>query len=179
MNTLHFTAFATSFLLAYLLIPYLSKFAQHYQLVDKPNSRKVHVYPVPLIGGISIFFAVGLTLVLSIPFGFKLWDHKNIIAALSILVLIGTIDDKYDIRASLKLAIQLLLAHFLFLQGLKIESLHGLFGVFEIHTDLQYLITILMVTGVVNAFNLMDGVDGLMAGISLIGFITFTCLAVL
>jgi UDP-GlcNAc:undecaprenyl-phosphate GlcNAc-1-phosphate transferase len=179
MNAVPIFSFLTSFLLAYWFIPQIAKLAQNFQLVDKPNQRKVHVNAVPLVGGLSIFLAVGLTLISSIPLGFNFWASKNILVAIAVLVFLGTLDDKYDIRASLKLAVQLLLAHFLFQQGFKVESFHGLFGIQEISPVMQYLLTLVLITGIVNAFNLMDGVDGLMAGISLVGFITFALLAAL
>jgi UDP-GlcNAc:undecaprenyl-phosphate GlcNAc-1-phosphate transferase len=89
----------------------------------------------------------------------------------------GVIDDRLDLDAKLKLGIQLILAHFVYEQGIKIESMYGLFGIYELSPWAQYLLTILVIAGAVNAFNLMDGVDGLAAGLAFASFFVLACLA--
>ena len=166
-----------AFLLAYVLIPALRKIALPIGLVDKPNHRKVHANSVPLVGGIGIFLATTLTLTLAVPVDEKVLVHKNTFIGVVILLIMGILDDRLDLRASLKFAIQILLAHFIYSQGVKIESLNGLFGIYSLSAWLQYFLTIVIITGVVNAFNLMDGIDGLAAGLALMGFGIFTFLA--
>jgi UDP-GlcNAc:undecaprenyl-phosphate GlcNAc-1-phosphate transferase len=162
-----------SFSIAFLLIPVLRKIALRIQLVDKPNSRKVHHSAIPLVGGISIFLATILTVFLLINSEIKILEYTSIFASTLIILIMGVIDDKYDIKAILKLTIQLLLAHFIFESGIKIESLHGLFGIYELSEWMQYVLTVTTITGVVNAFNLMDGIDGLAAGLSIVAFLLF------
>lgn len=179
MNTSHLISPLAAFLITYILIPVLRKVAIRIQLVDKPNQRKVHSSAVPLVGGISIFLATVLVLGLSLSFETVTVANINLVVATAILLIMGIIDDRFDLRASLKLAVQLLLAHYVFMQGIKIESLHGLFGIYDLDTWLQYLLTITVITGVVNAFNLMDGIDGLAAGLAILGFVVLTALAAL
>jgi UDP-GlcNAc:undecaprenyl-phosphate GlcNAc-1-phosphate transferase len=178
MNTLHLTSLLSAFLITYLLIPVLRKVAIRIQLIDKPNQRKVHSHAVPLVGGISTFLATALVLGISLPFEMDIITNINLFVAPAILLFMGTIDDRFDLRASLKLAIQLILAHYVVMQGIKIESFHGLFGVYDLAPWLQYLLTITVITGVVNAFNLMDGIDGLAAGLSILSFIVLAAIAV-
>lgn len=149
------------------------------QLVDKPNHRKLHQAPVPLVGGVTVFVATTLALMLSLPLEFEVYRYKNVFVAPFILLLIGVIDDRFDLRASIKLAIQLILAHFVFEQGIRIESLHGLIGIYQLASWAQYVLTVVVITGVVNVFNLMDGIDGLAAGISILGFAVFGVLSLL
>lgn len=104
-------------------------------------------------------------------------EYKNVFVAPFILLLMGVIDDRYDLRATIKLAIQLVLAHFVFEQGIRIESLHGLMGIYQLAPWAQYVLTVVVITGVVNAFNLMDGIDGLAAGIAIFGFLVFGILS--
>lgn len=142
-------------------------------LVDKPNYRKVHTTPVPLVGGISIAFSVALVILLSgnrLPF---LMEYLPIITSGFVLLIVGVIDDKNDVNAKYKLAIQLLLSLIITFSGIRISSLYGLFGIYEIVVWAQYILTIIVITGVVNAFNLMDGVDGLVGGLSVLGFTMF------
>lgn len=178
MNTLHFITPFFAFLIAYLFIPVLRKVASYGKLVDQPNRRKVHVSPVPLVGGISVYLATTLALSLALPFGTEeVIIHKNTFIATSILLLVGVIDDRFDLSAALKLPIQVILAHFIFTQGIKIESLHGLFGIYELSSMMQYSLTIIVIAGTVNAFNLMDGIDGLAAGFAIVGLGVFAVLA--
>lgn len=169
----------TTFLISYILIPIIRKMAIKINLVDKPNARKVHTNSVPLVGGIAIFISTSIALSLMLPFNMDFFSNMNIYFAVTTLLIVGVIDDKFDLRASLKLAIQLVLAHFIIIQGIKIESLQGLFGVYVMSDWMQYLLTLIVITGVVNAFNLMDGIDGLAAGLSILGFVIYTIIALL
>jgi UDP-GlcNAc:undecaprenyl-phosphate/decaprenyl-phosphate GlcNAc-1-phosphate transferase len=177
MNTLHYISPIAAYLITYLIVPVLRKLAFRVQLLDKPNLRKVHHNPVPLVGGISIFVASTLTLLFSLIFETEVIVYKNVFITAFILLLMGVIDDRFDLRASLKLGIQLILAHFIFVNGIKIESLHGLMGVFDLAPWAQYVLTIVAITGVVNAFNLMDGIDGLAAGIAILGLVVYTIIS--
>jgi UDP-GlcNAc:undecaprenyl-phosphate GlcNAc-1-phosphate transferase len=178
MNTLHVINPLAALFVTYLLIPVLRKVAKRINLVDKPQKRKIHSEPVPLVGGVSIFIATTLILGLSLPFQLNLASHLNLFVATFILLLMGVIDDRFDLSAVLKLVIQIFLAHYVVMQGIKIESLLGIFGIFELMPWAQYLLTVVIITGVVNAINLMDGIDGLAAGLAVLSFVVLAILAV-
>jgi UDP-GlcNAc:undecaprenyl-phosphate GlcNAc-1-phosphate transferase len=173
-TTIEFLAFGTlALLLTLIFIPIIKKIAVKVNLVDKPNYRKVHTTPVPLVGGISIAFSAVLVILLSgnrLPF---LMEYLPIVTSGFVLLIVGVIDDKIDVSAKYKLAIQLLLSLIIAFSGIRISSLYGLFGIDEIAVWAQYILTIIVITGVVNAFNLMDGVDGLVGGLSVLGFTMF------
>ena len=173
-TTIEFLAFGTlALLISLVFIPVIKKIAVKANLVDKPNYRKVHITPVPLVGGISIAFSVVLVILLSenrLPF---LMEYLPIITSGFVLLIVGVIDDRNDVSAKYKLAIQLLLSLIIAFSGIRISSLYGLFGIYEIAVCTQYILTIIAITGVVNAFNLMDGVDGLVGGLSVLGFTMF------
>lgn len=179
MNILYIISPIAAILLTYLLIPFIRKIALLIELVDKPNHRKVHYQPVPLVGGISIFIATSLVLALTISIDSGILGNKNIFIAAFILLVMGVIDDRFDLRATLKLGIQLILAHYIFEQGIKIESFYGFLGIYELAPWAQYVVTVTVITGVINAFNLMDGIDGLAAGIAILGFGVLTFLSAL
>lgn len=160
-------------LLALLFIPFIKKIAIKINLVDKPNHRKVHTNSVPLIGGISIAVTVLIVLIISGNQLSFLKEYLPILSSGFVLLIIGIIDDKTDMSAKHKLVIQLLLAFIIALSGTRITTFYGFLGVYDIATWAQYLLTIIIITGVVNAFNLMDGVDGLVGGLSLLGFTMF------
>jgi len=161
------------------IMPLLRKGAIKLNLTDKPTNRKKHSGNIPLVGGIAIWFATIATVLVSNPAWASLMEIRFLLAAASILLVIGIIDDKADLRASLKLTIQIALAYYAFINGIRIESLYGVFGIFELPIILQYGFTLVIITGVVNAFNLMDGIDGLAAGLALVSFIAFGFMAFL
>lgn len=161
---------ALSLLLTLLFIPIVKKIALRINLVDSPNYRKVHATTVPLVGGICIAI-VSFLMLFSSGNGIAILSHySSILGSAFVLLIVGIIDDKNDLPALYKLIIQILLAFVIAHSGTRISSLHGLFGITDLAIELQYLLTILVITGVVNAFNLMDGVDGLIGGLSLLGF---------
>jgi UDP-GlcNAc:undecaprenyl-phosphate GlcNAc-1-phosphate transferase len=167
-----------SLLFTLILIPILKKIAVKINLVDKPNFRKLHQEPVPLVGGI----AVAITFFMLMGIQFLLFSHITeylpIFTSAFLLLIMGVIDDKMDLKAKYKLAIQLLLSFIIASSSIRITSLFGVFGIYEIALWAQYALTIIVITGVVNAFNLMDGVDGLIGGLSLLGFTMFLVSAV-
>ena len=115
MNTIiEFTLIGTlSLILTLIFIPIIKKIAVQTNLVDKPNYRKVHATPVPLVGGISIAITTFIVLFVS---GNKLTIIKEYLPILSsglTLLIVGAIDDKTDISAKYKLIIQLLLSFFI------------------------------------------------------------------
>jgi UDP-GlcNAc:undecaprenyl-phosphate GlcNAc-1-phosphate transferase len=169
-----FTILGTlSFLLTIILIPLLKKIAVKLNLVDKPNYRKIHQDTVPLIGGIAIAIVTFIVLGTQFLLFNSAMEYLAVFTSAFVLLIVGVIDDKMDVKAKYKLGIQLLLAFIIASSSIRITSLFGLFGIYEIAVWAQYLLTIIVITGVVNAFNLMDGVDGLVGGLSLLGFTMF------
>lgn len=148
-----------------------------FNLVDKPNARKVHQKPVPLIGGIMVFISA----IAAASFSINILEHFQHITILVggafVLLIVGVIDDKIDMRATHKLIIQIALAYGVYASGIKIESLHGILGIHELPEYGKFLMTIIVITGTVNAFNLTDGIDGLAAGLAIIGLGAFSIIA--
>ena len=167
----------TSFIIGMILIPIIRKIAIRYNFVDKPNYRKVHANPVPLVGGIAIAIIFFTILSLFGSLFIVLDKYLTIIAGATLLLIIGIIDDKTDMSARYKLILQFVLATMIAHSGTRISSLYGFLGIYDIATYWQYLLTIVVITGVVNAFNLMDGVDGLVGGLSFLGFTMFAIAA--
>lgn len=157
-----------SFLLSYVLTPLIRLIALRFCLTDLPNHRKTHNLPTPLIGGIVI--AITLLLIGNFLPHFITAKLLLIIYGGLVMLIVGIIDDKTDMKASYKLAIELCLSFLIALYGIRITSFYGLFGVYEIPVFLQYATTIFLITGAMNAFNLMDGIDGLAGSIALSGF---------
>ncbi|MEL6673511.1 MAG: MraY family glycosyltransferase [Bacteroidota bacterium] len=157
----------TAFTSAYHLIPAIIKVAQEKALFDLPDARKQHAQPTPPMGGIAIFVSFFLA--------FAIWADpaellylKYPFIGIVLLFFMGLKDDLLEMKASHKFVIQIFIATLVAGGGLRIEHLHGLFSIYELGIFSQYTITILFIVGFVNAFNLIDGIDGLSGGLGMI-----------
>lgn len=163
--------FVTAFVVTLLAIPPIIGFIRRYKLYDMPNERKEHNSPVPTMGGIAIVGGMMLSLVLWFPFS---TEPGQICFFFSIAVLfgLGIMDDLKDLSAKYKFMIQVGLAVLIALSGIRIQSFDGLFGIHELPLASQYTFTILAIVGITNAFNLVDGIDGLAGGIAFMSLVT-------
>lgn len=148
----------TTLITIFCLIPIAKKIG----LVDKPGGRKKHLGDIPLIGGISIFLVLGSFAVFT---GYFNNDWKWVLGVASILIIIGLIDDLWDIRPLHKLGAQIIAGILLMIStGDFIQTIAYLPDGTPINiAELGYLITLFAVVGLINAFNMMDGIDGLAA----------------
>lgn len=162
---------ACSFLITYLTIPSVINLAYQKNLLDVPNSRKVHTQQIPSLGGIGIFIGVLISFTLFCSLA-SFEAYKYILTAYLMLFFMGIKDDLIPISAQRKMIIQIFVAVIIAYGGVRITTLHGLFGIEEIHIIASYLLTVFFIVGVTNAYNLIDGVDGLAGGLGGIGCIT-------
>ncbi len=177
-STLTYVLITTlSFLFVLITTIPFRKLAIKINLVDNPNARKVHSTPIPVIGGVIVLLSSFTALMISTEFRTNFMDYIFLIAGAAILLLVGVIDDKVQVRSILKLIIQIALAYFVFDSGVRIESMYGVFGIYELPITVQYILTIVIIVGVINAFNLMDGIDGLAAGLGVVGLSAFAIVA--
>ncbi|MCG8310077.1 MAG: undecaprenyl/decaprenyl-phosphate alpha-N-acetylglucosaminyl 1-phosphate transferase [Cytophagales bacterium] len=168
--------FALSLVMMLLTVPKFKTFAVRIGLVDKPNHRKVHKNAVPLVGGLAIAFTASLALILNNTFLDNIRQNIYMISSALLLLLVGALDDRVQIKPLYRLTIQTACAYTLAATGSRITSLYGLFGIEEIPLIIQYILTVVVVVGVVNAFNLMDGIDGLAGSLALTGLFAFAIL---
>ncbi len=177
-------AFATSFVIVLLALPALIQIAFMKRLVDEPDKdRKLHKRRVPTIGGIMIFAGTLFAYFLWYPFesihdfqhlATAIQDFKYIGAAMLILFFIGVKDDIIGTAAVKKLAGHLIVAFILVIMaGIQITSLHGLFGIYELDQWACIFLSVFTYTVIVNALNLVDGIDGLAAGVGAIACLAY------
>ncbi|NEW08871.1 undecaprenyl/decaprenyl-phosphate alpha-N-acetylglucosaminyl 1-phosphate transferase [Paenibacillus sp. SYP-B3998] len=182
MYGLYVIGFIASCLMALLLTPLVKKFAFWVGAVDAPNHRKVHTRIMPRLGGLAIFLAfVGAYFVIS-----PALDAVNSDAAFGLLlggfviVVTGALDDRFQLSPKWKLLGQLIAACIVVAFGLKIDLVNIPFGTTNFNIGwLSIPITILWIVGVSNAINLIDGLDGLSAGVSGIATTTILVLALM
>lgn len=168
-------AFIAALMVSLILIPVIIRISNRFNLVDKPNERKVHKVPVSRLGGVGIIAGTLITA----PLWFLEGDVRlmiHLLAGLLILVALGIADDLKELSPKIKFAAQTVAALIIAHGGLLIDSLYGIFGIYEIPVVIQYILTVFIVVGIINAFNLIDGIDGLAGGLALIdmtGFFIF------
>lgn len=150
-----------------LLLPIVRNRAVRSGFVDAPGGRKQHERPVPPIGGLVIFFVF---IVASLLVGFDFKAYWPLYAALILLLALGTLDDRGDVRAVIKFGIQFVAA-FLIVGpgGAQLVNLGHLFGGDIIALGwFSWPLSLFCVVLLINSINLMDGLDGLAAGMSFV-----------
>lgn len=180
--------FGSGCVLSLVLTPLVRWFAVRIGAVDIPNERKIHEHPIPRLGGVAIFAAFNLTLLLFVspiaifsdPF-LRVTQHwwTQFLVASAIIIAVGIFDDMRPLGAKVKFLIQVVAALVAFSQGYKIEQI-GLPGGIQLDLGLWSIpVTVLWIVGITNAFNLIDGLDGLAGGVALISTLTLGGVAVL
>ena len=157
-----------------LLFPMVKWISYHVGALDYPNQRKVHKKPMPVMGGLMIY--------LGFLFGYMLFAPQStqmlaILIASFIVVITGILDVIKPLRAREKLVGQVVAALIIVFYGKILLNDISFFGYYFDFGWLAYPITIVFIVAVMNCINLIDGLDGLADGISMIFFITIGVLA--
>ncbi len=164
------TAFICALVMSLTLTPMCRRLVKRLGMIDKPEARRINKIPIPRGGGIAVVgtvlgtlwtwvFLAGHTISHSYDYA---WLVTFTLASLALATL-GFVDDKWGVKARLKLFIQIGVATFLFLNDVRIGGILVTFPVW-----LDYLVTVFWIVGAINAFNLIDGLDGLASGLAVI-----------
>lgn len=159
--------FLSSFLITFFSIPTIIKISKRKNLMDEPGVRSSHLRKIPNLGGIAMFYSIGICTSI---FAYEIFDlYKFLFASLIILLYVGIMDDIVVMRAYKKLVAQIVVSAFIVIgSDVRIRNLFGIFGIYEIHYLVSVIFTIITFIILINAFNLIDGIDGLAGGYSLI-----------
>lgn len=174
--------FLMAVLLGQIIIPRILVISHRKRLFDQPDSRKVHHRPISRLGGVT-FFPVILIVMCTIGL-LQFYEMENItssviseslclVAGLMLLYMIGVCDDLIGVRYRRKFEVQILAAAFLPFAGLSIQNLGGLFGWYEISPLVGVPLTMLLTVFLINAINLIDGIDGLASGLCMVAITLF------
>jgi UDP-GlcNAc:undecaprenyl-phosphate/decaprenyl-phosphate GlcNAc-1-phosphate transferase len=158
-----------AFGITFYAIPAIIHAAQEKKLFDLPDERKLHRQPVPALGGIGIFSGFITAFLLTASFSEGPIKFQYLLAAALVIFFVGLKDDLLNISPFKKFLGQVLAASIICLKGgLLITSMDGFLGIYELPDMAAYLLTILTIVVIINAYNLIDGVDGLAAGLAII-----------
>lgn len=158
-----------AFTATWLVFKPILKIAKDKHLTDDPNSRKLQKVPIPVLGGLAVFFGV----IIGCSFYKTMVSHSTLMPVLSgmtIMLYVGAIDDILSIKPGWRLVFEFLTAG-LILFGFKdvyIADFQGLFGIEFIPAWLGYGLSVLTFAAIINAINMIDGVDGLSSAFSIL-----------
>jgi UDP-GlcNAc:undecaprenyl-phosphate/decaprenyl-phosphate GlcNAc-1-phosphate transferase len=166
--------------ITFMVTPIVRWGAIRLDAVDRPSDRKVHAYPTPTLGGLAMgigIFGAGLVAFLMPEFREKFVGSSELLgigAGAIVIFFLGAVDDLHDLPAPVKLAGQIFAAGIVFLSGVQMRFLLLPGGdVLALSDDVSVLLTIAWLVAMINAVNLVDGLDGLAAGIVAIAAASF------
>lgn len=181
-----FLSFVVALVLAGIIIPQILLIAFRKNLFDEIDSRKIHQGVVPRLGGIaffpSILFALAIVVGINMKlFGFEMYGYffnsivpiYFMICAVLLMYLVGIADDLVGVRYSAKFIVQILASVLVIFSGIYVNNLYGFLYLHQLPDWFAWLVTSFAVVYIVNAINLIDGIDGLASGLSTVAFIYY------
>lgn len=155
-----FALMGVAFLVTTLVYPHVLSFAINHHIVDNPNARKLQRVPVPVMGGTTVF--IGLLVAVIVGYAFAPNPEViKIMALLMVMYLLGVWDDVKDVSAAFRFAAEMFVVWMMMLLlGVEVNDFHGLWGLYEIEDVVSIPLSLIAGVGIMNAINLIDGVDG-------------------
>lgn len=155
-----------------VLILSFKRLAVHVGLVDSPGGRKQHAGEIPLVGGPAMYLAFAFGALILVPY---LFPYRSLFAALGVLVIVGVLDDMHDLTPAQKFLAQVFAAILMTSwSGMYVSQLGDLFGLGPVLLrDWAIPFTVVCALGVINALNMVDGMDGLAGGLAFVAFLWF------
>ncbi len=170
----YLVAFTVALAVAYITTPWVKNMAIKAGALDAPDARKVHKKPIPRMGGLAIYLGFVLAVLASMHVNREI---AGLLLGGTMILIVGIIDDMFQLSAKVKLLGQIGAALVLVMFNIRIEWLTNPFGEMLYVDYFSVPLTILWVVGLTNTVNLIDGLDGLAAGVSTIASITILLVA--
>ena len=171
--------FFTSLLLAQITIPIVISVANKNSFVDVPNERASHSTNIPTIGGVSIYISLLFTIIFWVNEMFVASSSLQfILSAFTIVFFVGLVDDLIHLKPMKKMVGQLLaIGIIVFLADIRITSMYGVLMIHELPYIASVALSMFTMVVITNAYNLIDGIDGLAGGVGVIASFTFALVA--
>lgn len=175
-------AFIVSVICGFVVIPQILNFCFKRKLYDVPEARKVHKCAVPRLGGMAFLPSMLLAFVVAIFVLYRITGHEPItiglwscmfLVGLFIIYAVGFVDDVIGLGPKTKFVAQIVAASLLPISNLYINDLYGFLGITSIPFWVGAPLTVFVIVFIDNAMNLIDGIDGLSAGLSLLALLGF------
>ena len=170
---LYILSFLVAILSVHWIHPRLVRIALDKNIVDNPNARKLQRRPTPVLGGIALFFGS----VIGLGCASITCDCSElfiVVVAMMIMLYTGTMDDILDLSPALRFLIEIgTVLLLIFVGGYTLNDFHGLWGLNQIPQGVAIPLTVFAAVGIINAINLIDGVDGLSSGYCILTSLLF------
>lgn len=179
---LYIAAFACAFAICLFMTPIAKTISIKLNAVDKPKKRGMHKTPLPRLGGIAIVSGFMGAMLILFPFAqdIRTPQFAGLTAGAFIIVILGILDDIYDLPAGVKLCFQIIAAATAVFSGIRMNIQMEQLGIISMLVEtFSVPITFLWIIGLTNAVNLIDGLDGLAAGVSSIASISLMVLCLI
>lgn len=155
------------------IYPYILEVAKAKNIVDNPNARKLQRVPIPVLGGLTVVFGILSGLMAFNMFG-DFSDMFPTFATIIIILIIGLIDDMITLSPRIRFVVEIILILYLIkTTGCQLNDFHGLWGLNVIPNYISVPLTVFACVGIINAVNLIDGVDGYSSGYSIVSCVMF------
>lgn len=167
--------FLVAFICVWLIHPAIAKMAIVRGLTDNPNARKLQKTPVPVLGGMAVFFGIivsaGVTSIV-----FNSYALFTCVVTMTVMMYMGFIDDLVGIRPWIRICLEVAVIGFVVIMDLvNINDFHGLFGIGKLPVYVSLPLCAFSGVGIINAINMIDGVDGLSSGLGIFISFVFGC----
>jgi len=175
-------SFSLSFVGGFIFIPAILHFCQSHQLFDFPTNRKVHRQAIPRLGGIAFVPCMVISAFVALFFLNKQTNNVSLqvtlrsfvfLVSLAMVYFMGVLDDIIGLKARNKFIIQMIAAALISAIGLRINSLYGFLGIYDIPIWCSIPLSVFFILFVIDSINLIDGIDGLCATITFLILLSF------
>lgn len=165
--------FVVAIISTWWILKKVLKIALLKNIVDNPDARKLQKTPVPVLGGIAVFFGITISLAVTGLF-FETSSLFTILGVIAIMLYVGTMDDILSLSPGIRFLIEIVVVLLLiFCNKYSLNNFHGLWGVGQISECIAIPLTVFACVGIINAINLIDGVDGLCSGYCIVACTVF------
>ena len=165
-----------AFIVTTLIFPYILSFARKHNIVDNPNARKLQRVPVPVMGGMTVFIGFLAAVVV----GMIIMGDTRVLKTLALLFVmyaIGMWDDMKDVSASLRFIVELVVVWLIILLlGVELNDFHGTWGLNVLPDAVSVPLSLVAGVGIMNAVNLIDGVDGYCSTYGVMSCTAYACI---
>lgn len=165
--------FVSAMMLVFFVHPFVVRIARKIQILDQPDARKLQDRPVPVLGGVAVIWGIivgaGITSVF-----FNSYALFTSIVAITVMLYVGLADDILGLSPWVRLAIEIMVIAFVVLMDqTNMNDFHGLFGIHKLPVYLSLPLVAFGGCGIINAINMIDGVDGLSSGLCIMACLAF------
>lgn len=169
----YITLFVASLCATWWIFKKVLNIATIKNIVDNPDARKLQRVPVPVLGGVAVFFGM----IVAFAFAGIIYDVSSMFAlvcVMTIMLYVGTMDDIIGLTPKARFIIEIIVVLLLiYYNNNSIDNFHGLWGIYAIPRWIAIPLTVFACVGIINAINLIDGVNGLSSGYCIVTCLIF------